>query len=365
MTKKTLLFVAAISGCCFLPSFSRAGSWVEVSPPVVASSGITGIAVVNDSDVWAIGSFGATNQMTLTEHWDGTSWSIVPSPNPDPTSSILTGVAALATNDVWAVGYGVHGDWKTIILHWDGTTWSVVPSPNLTNFDNFLEAVSAISPTDIWAVGYTDTPSGAHHFQPLALHWDGATWSTVQAPFSGGTSIFAVHAIASNDVWAVGFDHEGQNFSASTTYTMHWDGTTWSTVPSPNGSFALNQLAGVAGASSSDVWAVGGTGPDFSSENPLVLHWDGSTWSIVTTPSLTGSSGFRAVLANSTNNVWAVGTTDGQALAERWNGRRWAVATLPVLQNPSDLFAISAGRMHSLWTTGAQATGQLFLKMAP
>jgi hypothetical protein len=37
-------------------------------------------------------------------HWDGTSWKIVTSPQPDASLDILTGVTAISTNDVWAVG---------------------------------------------------------------------------------------------------------------------------------------------------------------------------------------------------------------------------------------------------------------------
>jgi hypothetical protein len=93
------------------------------------------------------------------------------------------------------------------------------------------------------------------------------------------------------------------------------------------------------------------------------MHWDGSAWTIVPTPPLSGSYVFSAVTAISANNVWAVGSANGQSLAERWNGSAWRVAALPPLQDPSGLGAISAGRMHSLWSAGSQATGQLFLKM--
>ena len=67
--------------------------------------------------------------------------------------------------------------------------------------------------------------------------------------------------------------------------------------------------------------------------------------------------------ALATNNIWAVGTANGQSLIERWNGNVWKVAPLPPLQDPSSLSAISAGSKRSLWAAGSQATGQLFLKM--
>jgi hypothetical protein len=238
MKTKAHLFAAVVCGCCFFSRFSLAGSWVEVPGPVVASSSISGIATLNDHDVWATGfQTNGSPGMTLTEHWDGTSWSVISSPNEYPTLSVLYGVTAVASNDVWAVGYGAHGDFKTLAIHWDSSAWASVQTPNLANMDNFLLAVSAVSSSDVWAVGYSDTPSGSHRYMPLALHWNGTAWTIVPTPITSGTLLLAVHAIASNDVWAVGNDLNGQGSSTSTTYTMHWDGTVWSTVPKPERRF--------------------------------------------------------------------------------------------------------------------------------
>ena len=62
------------------------------------------MAAVSSSDVWAVGSQGSR---TLTEHWDGTRWSVVTSPNPLPTTkgnNFLTSVTTVSSGDVWAVG---------------------------------------------------------------------------------------------------------------------------------------------------------------------------------------------------------------------------------------------------------------------
>jgi hypothetical protein len=45
---------------------------------------------------------------------------------------LLKGETAMSTSDVWAVGdyYCSNGyPSRTLIEHWDGTQWSVVPSP--------------------------------------------------------------------------------------------------------------------------------------------------------------------------------------------------------------------------------------------
>jgi hypothetical protein len=42
------------------------------------------------------------------------------------------GIAASGPNDIWAVGYEETSSYvpQTLIEHWDGHSWSVVPSPN-------------------------------------------------------------------------------------------------------------------------------------------------------------------------------------------------------------------------------------------
>ncbi len=63
-----------------------------------------GVAPVSASDVWAVGQ--DVNGQTLTEHWNGTSWNVVPGIDFDPNNStFLTGVAAITATNAWAVGY--------------------------------------------------------------------------------------------------------------------------------------------------------------------------------------------------------------------------------------------------------------------
>jgi hypothetical protein len=65
---------------------------------------------------------------TLVQHWNGTTWDVVPSPNPSASQDELLGVAVLSSSYAWAVGY--QGQYKTLVERWNGTTWTVQPSPN-------------------------------------------------------------------------------------------------------------------------------------------------------------------------------------------------------------------------------------------
>src|SRR4051812_20260516 len=85
------------------------------------------------------------------EHWNGTSWSVVSSPNVGYyVNNELRSVAAESANDVWAVGYTDNG---TLIEHWNGTSWLVVSSPNVGMYENYLYGIGGASGNSMWAVG--------------------------------------------------------------------------------------------------------------------------------------------------------------------------------------------------------------------
>src|SRR5207253_765948 len=100
------------------------------------------------------------------------SWGIVPSANVTSGETVLTSVSGVSANDIWAVGYaGVGGAIQTVTEHWDGKAWTIVPSPNpQPGVDNFLDGVAAVSANNVWAVGDSGT---SLHPGTVLLHWDG------------------------------------------------------------------------------------------------------------------------------------------------------------------------------------------------
>ncbi|HEU4479657.1 MAG TPA: fibronectin type III domain-containing protein, partial [Pyrinomonadaceae bacterium] len=112
------------------------GSWQRALSPNVSGSALVtnqllGVDALSDSDVWAVGWSQDPNgppyaKRTLIQHFDGSSWNIVPSPNPlSDTQSVLNSVSGTSANDVWAVGSTHDGTFpgRTLIQHWDGTEW--------------------------------------------------------------------------------------------------------------------------------------------------------------------------------------------------------------------------------------------------
>jgi hypothetical protein len=112
--------------------------WHQVASPNPAGlSGINrldAVAARSASDIWAVGSYmsGPTTSNALIVHLDGTSWKQVPSAEPaQATSAALGGVAVLSPTDAWAVGSYDNGTAnQSLTEHWNGTKWQIVPSPD-------------------------------------------------------------------------------------------------------------------------------------------------------------------------------------------------------------------------------------------
>jgi hypothetical protein len=330
---KNSLLSATFSCAIFLKAAAIfAGQWTEVPGAGLNNSGLSGVAVVSDNDVWAVGHL---RPRALIEHWDGTNWSVAAVRAP---GTLLNGVAALSSSDVWAVGQnGVH----SLVEHWNGQRWVMVPSPSIGTYD-VLTAVCAISRNDAWAVGFSIP------FVYILMHWDGTIWSVVNGPPANSSGLSSVKAFATDDVWAVGWkDYDGNHFTSST-FTVHWDGTTWSEIPSPNVGMGFKSLGGVDGVAPNDVWAVGSSG--LSSVGALTMHWDGTAWTVV--PTLT-DGWFSAVKAFSATDVFAVGTSGNKPLSARWDGTLWRVIPTPPVNIPGWLSEIS-GLDGSIWAVGVQ-----------
>src|SRR5439155_1577430 len=182
------------------------------------------------------------------EHWNGTGWSVVRSPNPGATFNVLTAVAVVSANNVWAAGYSANNTaYSTLVEHWNGTKWTVVPSPNGFNGApqlNFLSGIAVVSANDIWAVGsfFQDEDN------TLTLHWNGTAWSVVSTPAiadSGFADLRSAVALSTDAVWTAGSFFQN-TFSRDRTLTELWNGSAWSIVSSPNRGGSHNDLNAIA-----------------------------------------------------------------------------------------------------------------------
>ncbi len=289
--------------------------------PVVA-----GLVVVGASLPFvAHPSFAATPTLAVVPSPDAT----VGSPSAQTANDLLA-VTSTTTGDAWAVGWYQAGTSasplpQTLIEHFDGTSWSIVPSPDQLNVNgvatsNELVAVSADSATDVWAVGwYVDVNAYGYPVDQLLVeHYNGTAWSLAPAtaspfdafgPRATENQFLGVAAASPTNVWAVGQYHSG---STAETLIEHFDGTSWSIVASPNPGTSANVLTAVAldGAGGADAVGYTSTG---TVDQTLIEHYDGTAWSIVSSPdtSTTLSNQLAGVAATSAADIWAVGTASG------------------------------------------------------
>jgi hypothetical protein len=339
------------------------GNWQVIQSPNGSNSvnELHGISALAENDIWAVGvsyNSNRTLSSSLVEHWDGTKWSVVPSPNPSGTLNVLYAVAAVAANDVWAVGFAPTSSGGAVIMRWDGGVWSVVPNPPAGIVMSNLMALAVVAPNDIWAVG-----SGriGDEDATLTLHWNGSVWNFVSSPNVGpevNNTLSGAAAVATGDVWAVG-TQQPTSLTDPHTLALHWDGASWSIVPSPNdgGSTVGNHLLAASATGVNDVWSTG-----YSERGTLSEHWDGSSWSVIATP--TDANGSEplflfGVVALANNNVWTVGESFdnrkslSHTLTEQWNGLAWSVTKSPnVGRDHNELFAIDAAPAKTLWAVG-------------
>ncbi|MEP6753015.1 MAG: hypothetical protein ABI959_09740 [Candidatus Dormiibacterota bacterium] len=299
---------------------------------------------------------------------------VVASPN-RTGDNILEGNSVIGLNDAWAVGSsnGTTTSSRTLAEHWNGTSWSIKATVNPDTRNNRLLGVSAVSSNDVWAVGYYDiNATSLNDSATLAEHWNGTSWSKVATVNpTVGSYFYGVTTIAANDVWAVG---QYFNFGSNSWNTLieHYNGSTWAVVTSANSStLDYNELDTISAFSSTDIWAVGGHAPVDGSGNlgtfqSLAEHWDGASWTVVSTPNTaTGGNAILGVNALEANHAVGVGYGDFVNGSAPQEGEAWDLtlggSTNVVLNaSASDNAFLSVARAaDGVWAVGYASTSSL------
>jgi hypothetical protein len=214
---------------------------------------LLGVTCTSAADCWAVGSrfdtFGV-NQ-TLIEHWDGSLWSVVPSPDSSTIQAdTLQGVTCMSASDCWAVGFSSESETRfhTLVEHWDGNSWSVVPSPDANPTSrNILLGVKCTSASQCWAAGYQGYTTGGIPEQTLIERWDGVSWSVATSPNSSAEQqnlLQDVTCTATSECWAVGYYYLSYTQQQTQAHTLIEHYTVSPKIVSitrlPNGHIRLN-----------------------------------------------------------------------------------------------------------------------------
>lgn len=294
---------------------------------------LTAVSCATTSNCFAVGGVNSAplKETALGEYWNGTNWTIVPTENGSGGYSVLNAVSCIRQTTVCtAVGESFNGsDFQTLIETWNGSGWSIVPSPEEGSGTSQLTGISCASSTTCVAVGFY-TKSNLD--QTLAEQWQGTTWSALSSPDpSTNDTLNSVSCAKANRCVAVGYY---QNATPQLqTLVETWSGSGWMTTPSPNEGSSENVLNGVSCAGATDCVAVGRYNvPHFQT---LVEVWTGDTWTISPSAQPGETQILQAVSCKRYPNCVAVGyttstsSTIGETLIEGWSGTSWSTTPSP------------------------------------
>ena len=334
--------VAALSWVAVPVASSANPAWSVVSSPNAGTNSnmLSAVSCVSSTSCKAVGHFLNSNLLsrTFTESWNGAAWSVTASPNVGTGANNLSSVSCVSATSCQAVGYyvatvntvAVH---RTLIESWNGTKWSVTPSPNVGASDNDLLGVSCVSTTLCKGVG-TYNAGGA--LRTLIESWNGAAWSVASSPNvgTGSNTLDGVSCVSTMSCKAVG-DYVNSTLT-SRTLIEFWNGSVWSVAPSPNVGTGANALSSLSCASTLSCNAVGyyrniAVTPHV--DRTLIESWSGTAWLVVPSANTGASSnhlrGVSCVSAKSCKAVGDYSTTNtatgiDRTLVESWNGSAWS-----------------------------------------
>ena len=201
----------------------------------------------------------------------------------------------------------------------------MVPSANVpSTSDDTLTSVSCVGSSFCLAVGGTSSV-------PVAETWNGTAWSVVPVALPSGITggvLSSVSCVATNLCETLGTAFNG---SGNTIFGNQWNGSTLSlttaATPTASGPTPVPSASGMSCVSATWCLAVGVNDTQTTASAPFSEVWNGTAWSLVTTPAPTTGLGslLHGVSCAGQNFCEAVGQTNGagplnQNLIETWNG---------------------------------------------
>ncbi len=277
-----------------------------------------------------------SEKLTYSEFLGEGKWNIeyhsVPAPS-GGTQLKAGAISCASSTFCMAVGSYYNEGVKDLVETWNGSAWSVQSPPAEGNATSAMRSVSCPSATSCITVGELSS-------KPTAEHWNGTEWSLITPPNptgAVGASLEGVSCPSTTSCMAVGNFHESGK--ENKTLTESWNGSAWSVKSSPNPEAKYGStLLGVSCLSSTSCFAVGDYSTEVFKLKTLAETWNGTEWTIKSSPNPTGSTSSSLVSDSCTSSIacTAVGSASpgpsGETtvtLAERWNGTEWSTQTTP------------------------------------
>src|SRR5882757_136065 len=267
---------------------AQPADWTEEAFPA-GNARLYDAARVDADTTWAVGSraYGEGRQrysgpVIFSRDDDSRSWTDVPVPD---GYSGTSAVAADPAGNIWVAGSNSPDDKGIPTARRDATGWDVLPEapvPEGTLSAGFAH-LAPVADDDVWAAGYRQ-PEGILTFDAMIEHWDGTAWRLVELPAidSDYSTLSDVVALSADDIWAAGDMGTGDGYTRP--LLLHYDGHSWTQVAAPALDGIHGGLVALAATGPNDVWAVGEEDlADPRDEHTLAAHFDGKNWTKVAT----------------------------------------------------------------------------------
>jgi hypothetical protein len=379
--------VAVLAVALVTPTPASAAAWSIVpspNPPGPAAGPLNAIACASATDCVAVGGYqSGYSASVLIEHWDGTTWKVVPT----TTQGQLFGVACPSTTMCVAVGWAAN---NSLAMRWDGVAWTA-ESGLPTAAPSSLKAVTCPTTTRCFAAGARGGGGGS-----LLIQWDGSSWSAINSgDGQSGGELNGIACASASQCTAVG-DFAGKSSGPplikqwdggawtttfvpasgtpqqldgvscpSTTMCVAvgvqtvatWNGATWSFTSAPLVTGAtVELLTGVSCASTTSCVAVGLWRHYPDQRRTLALHLEGGAWSVKPTLSSSHDSNANGVACVTSTHCTLVGNTTPNAIIENWNGSAWTFATPAIPGSQSRLTGIACPTSNTCMAVGSYDT---------
>lgn len=296
------------------------------------------ISCTSTKSCFAVGSYALPGTISknavLVDRWDGSKWTLGPSPS---FASVPYGEFGTleCTSGKWCIAVGAYGAAEggpqgllPLAETWNGSKWSAPEAIDPAGDQDILSASACASVTSCVAVGAIQ---GGYSSAPLAESWNGTSWTAEPVPVPRATSdayLTGASCPAPTMCVAVGWAYGSSGNQV--VLADSWNGSKWSlmstSAPPGDGSW----LNSVTCLSSKSCTAVGTDLSTTGTQHTLIETWNGSSWSIAHSPTVTGT--LQAVSCTSSTSCTAAGSTQsayGTALIESWDGKTWTVDSVP------------------------------------
>jgi hypothetical protein len=267
--------------------------------------------------------------------WHGARWSLTTLPLPSGAlGAEISGLSCTGPASCLAVGY--YFTTPTIaaglVEQWNGAVWA--------GFEGLdMDAISCVEPSGCTAVGRVNSPGPDGNESVIVEHWAGTTWTQVATLASGDVrdnsySQLQISCVAVRCMVAGGFTDD-----LGDVYPAAWagNGGSWEGTPTPSlgggyGSGDRYYFDRVSCAGEGRCTAVGdiftaSSGYEYVN---LAERWNGSVWTVQSTPNLPGvfESFLVGVSCADGRTCLAVGNSENPtSFAERWTTKGWKPTT--------------------------------------